>query len=288
MRMCPPRFLSLFALAATLATGSSAATPPTAGTITSSPAFVEQEDPVIFVPGALAGSDPQIWTLLWALNNGDKDATVRLITKWDPAGEHDLALADPVTIAAGGTAYIYKHAFPDPSDAVQFLALSVPPGVVIRPMLHRTNAGDSAGALTLPVFTSLVPANTRSVAGSFRSSYAECVAGARRRLNITLLNAGDVSATFHVAVAIRTNGIKVGPPDDRETRTTSDYLVPPRTVRQINAVPYDVDAFCDGWQWGMAWVEIIADQPYLAYASTVRNDESGILPYEVFPALTGQ
>lgn len=288
MRMRPPYFLSLFAFAATLATVSPAATLPAVEAISSSPTLVEQEDPVVFVPGAFSGSNPQIWTLLWALNNSDKDATVRLITKWDPAGEHDLALADPVTIAAGGTDYIYKHTFPDPSNAVQFLALSLPPGVVIRPMLHRTNAGDSAGDLTLPVFTSLVPANTRSVAGSFRSAYSECVAGARRRLNITLFNAGYEWATFHVAVANRTNGIRIGPPDDRETRETFDYLVPPRTVRQINAVPYDVEAFCGGWQWGMAWVEIIADQPYLAYASTVRNDESGVLPYEVFPALTGR
>jgi hypothetical protein len=38
----------------------------------------------------------------------------------------------------------------------------------------------------------------------------------------------------------------------------------------------------------MVWVEITADQPYLAYASTVRQDAPGVLPYEVFPAVTGQ
>ncbi len=260
-----------------------------ANAATANPPGVADLDPsTVFVPGALAGSDPQLWTPIWALNNGSESATVRLLTKWDPAGEHDLSLVDPLNIAPGDTAYLIHHTYPDPQQAVQFLALSVPPGVVIRPMLQRSNAGDSAGALTLPIFTSFVPANTKSVAGNFRSSYAECVpSGVPRRLNVTLFNAGDVAATFHVAVATRTNGIQVGPPEDRLTRTDFDYVVLPRTVRQINAVPYDVDSLCEGWLWGMGWVEVTADQPYLAYASTVRQDGPGILPYEVFPALTG-
>jgi len=274
------RFLAPIAVAAAVLSASAATADPSGA--------ADPKSQTVYVPGALAGSDPQIWTLIWALNNGSESALVRPLTKWDPAGEHDLSLADPLAIAPGGTAYLISDTVPDPQQAVQFLALSVPAGVVIRPMLQRSIAGNSAGALTLPFFTSLVPANTRSVAGNFRSSYVECTPpGTPRRLNVTLFNAGDVEATFHVAVATRTNGIRVGPPEDRETRTDFDYVVPPRTVQQINAVPYDVGALCEGWLWGMGWVEITADQPYLAYASTVRQDGPGILPYEVFPALTG-
>lgn len=273
------RFLaSTVAAAATLFASSARSSPP--GDV--------GQAATIYVPGALAGTNPQIWTPIWVMNNGSTSATVRLLTKWDTLGEHDLSLVDPVTFAAGDATYLYQHTFPDPGLGVQFLALSVPPGLVIRPVLHRTNAGDSAGDLTLPVFTSLVPANTKSVAGNFRSSWAECQpSAAPRRLNVTLFNPSDVPANFRVTVAFRSNGITTGPPDT-ESRRDFDYVVLPRSVRQINAVPYEPSLFCAGYQWGMGWVEVTADQPYLAYASTVREDGTGILPYEVFPALTGQ
>lgn len=240
------------------------------------------EAQTVYVPGALAGSHPAIYSVIWALNNGGSDATIRTLTKWDPDGEHDLGRRNPVTLAPGEATYLYVDTSPDPWEAVQFLALSVPPGVVIRPFLERVDAsGDFAGALTLPTFTSFVPPGTKTIAGNFRWSYAECVAGIRRRLNVTLFNAGDVSAEFHVDVATRSEG-------SDPYRTDFDYLVPPHTVRQINGVPYYDRVLCGGWGSDMGWVEITADQPSLAYASTVRQDAPGILPYEVFPALTGR
>ena len=243
-------------------------------------------NPVVYVPGALAGSNPQIWTVVWAHNNGSEDGTVQLLTKWDPSGEHDLTLNEPVTIAAGDGAYLYLHTHPTPWEGVQFLSLSVTPGIVIRSLLQRTQGGDSAGALTLPTFSSLVPAGARTVAGSFRTSHAECPpSGVPRRLNVTLFNAGDAPATFHVVVATRSDGTRQG---GSENRTDSDYVVPARSVRQINGVPYDLAVLCAASSWPVSWIEITADQPYLAYASTVRQDAPGILPYEVFPALTGQ
>lgn len=292
MRSPTFRILTPIVAAAAIATLSSAATLPTVSESTITPNPVDQGQlsaPIrtVYVPGALAGSDPQIWTVVWAHNNGSSDATVRLLTAWDPAGEHDLTLNDPITIAAGDAAYLYAHTHPSPREGVQFLALSLAPGITIRPLLQRTQGEDSAGALTLPTFTDLLPAGTTTIAGNFRSSHAECApSGVPRRLNVTLFNAGDAPATFHVVVQTRDNGIDTGPSYPGRP-TEADYLVPGRSVRQINGVPYDVDVLCGGRGWEMGWVEITADQPYLAYASTVRQDAPGILPYEVFPALTG-
>ena len=293
MRARTFRFLAPTVAAAAIATVASAATLPTVSASTRPPTVIDEglssvSMPTVYVPGALAGSDPQIWTTVWAQNNGSKDATDRLLTKWNPAGEHDLTLNDPVTIGAGAAAYLYAHTVPDPREAVQFLALSVTPGIVIRPLLQRIQGRDFAGTLTLPTFTSYVPAGTKTIAGNFRSSHAECApSGVPRRLNITLFNAGDAPATFHVVVETRDNGIDTGPSHAGKP-TEADYLVPGHSVRQINGVPYDVGVLCGGRDCEIGWVEITADQPHLAYASTVRQDVSGILPFEVFPALTGQ
>jgi hypothetical protein len=237
----------------------------------------------VYVPGAFAGTDPQIWTAVWAYNNESTVATIRTLTAWDRDGEHDLSQFPPVTIPPRDALDISSS--PTPSEGVQFLALSVPPGFVIRPLLHRVSGGDSAGELTLPVFTSLVPAGATSVAGNLRSSHAECApSGVPRRLNVTLFNAGDEPANFHVVV--QTRSIATDDPN-LAGRTAADYVVPPRTVRQINGVAYDARALCGDRGLDVGWVEITADQPYLAYASTVRRDAPGVLPYEVFPALTG-
>ncbi len=243
----------------------------------------------LYVPGALAGSDPQIWTDIWAHNNGSAEGVVRFLSVWDAAGAHDIPASEAVPIAAGDAIVLVGHTHPNAGQSVQFLAFSVTPGIVIRPRLRRSQGGDSAGALTLPTFTSVVPANSKTIAGSFDISWAECsVFGAARHLNVTLLNAGDAPGTFHVIVQTRDHGIDTRPSHSGEP-TVVDYLVPARSVHQINDVPYDLPALCGKDRtWAMGWVEITADQPYLAYASTVRQDAPGVLPYEVFPAVTGQ
>lgn len=245
--------------------------------------------PTFYVPGALAGSDPQIWTDIWAHNNGSTEGVVRFLTVWDAAGAHDIPESESVPLAAGEAIVLAKHTHPNAGQSVQFLAISVTPGIVIRPRLRRSQGEDSAGALTLPAFTSLVPAGTKSIAGSFDMSWAECGPfGAPRRLNVTLLNAGDEPATFHVVVETRDHGIETRPNNPGEP-TVIDCVVPARSVCQLNDVPYDVGVLCgNGRTWAMGWVEITSDQPYLAYASTVRQDAPGVLPYEVFPAVTGK
>lgn len=282
---------SLALVVATLAIppASSAAAPATGGDEARPRAVAEGTPAPVYVPGALAGDDPQIWTFVWAQNNGSTDAVVRPLVRWSPSGEHDLAKSDPVTIAPGDAKYLYVHTVPDPWDAVQFLALSVPPGVVLRAALQRVQAADFAGTLTLPTFSALVPAGTRTIAGNFRTSWAECAPpGVPRRLNVTLFNAGDAPATFHVVVRTRDHGIDTGPPSRSGEPAEADYVVPARTVRQVNDVPYDVGVLCSRPGWEMGWVEITADQAYLAYASTVREAAAGILPYEVFPAVAGR
>ena len=289
MRLHGIRCLSLIVATLTMPSPARAAEPRTVGGEDPPQAAVDATPPPVYVPGALAGDDPQIQTFAWAQNNGSTDAVVRPLVKWNPSGEHDLALSDPVTIAPGDAKYLYVHTVPDPRDAVQFLALSVPPGVVIRAALQRVQAADFAGTLTLPTFTALVPAGTRTIAGNFRASWAECMPpGVPRRLNVTLFNAGDAPATFHVVVRTRDHGIDTGPPSRSGEPTEADYVVPARTVRQINDVPYDVSVLCSHPGWEMGWVEITADQAYLAYASTVREAAAGILPYEVFPAVAGR
>lgn len=289
MRRHRIRSLALVVAALAIPAVSPAASPATGGGEDAPRAAADAALPPVYVPGALAGDDPQIWTFVWAQNNGSADAVVRPLATWSPSGEHDLAQSDPVTIAPGDAKYLYLHTVPDPRDAVQFLALSVPPGVVIRAALQRVQAADFAGALTLPTFTSLVPAGTRTIAGNFRASWAECLPpGVPRRLNVTLFNAGDVAATFHVTVLTRDHGIDTGPPSRQGEPTEAEYVVPARTVRQVNGVAYDVGVLCSRPGWEMGWVEITADQPYLAYASTVREAAPGVLPYEVFPAVAGR
>ncbi|HMM34669.1 MAG TPA: hypothetical protein PKA62_08035, partial [Thermoanaerobaculia bacterium] len=136
---------------------------------------------------------------------------------------------------------------------------------------------ESLGRLELPIFGALFPAGMTAVAGDVSLSASECAEGAtnRRRVNLTLFNAGDAAATFRVSAVSATSG-PGGPAAEKE------YAVPASSIVQFNELSLEGLPVCAA---GGAWFRITGDQPFLAYLSTVRPETlPGVLPYEIFPA----
>jgi hypothetical protein len=165
------------------------------------------------------------------------------------------------------------------------LALSAPGRFAFRATLERLEdvpegspkVPESYGRIELPVFTSLVPAGLTAVAGDVALTPTECSgpAESRRRVNLTIFNAGEKGATFTVVGT----AVSAGPGAPGAAQT---YTVPARSLVQFNALPVDAFPVC---QPGGAWLRITGDQPFLAYVSTARPQTvPGILPYEIFPA----
>lgn len=236
-----------------------------------------------WVPGVLSG--PELNTLASSLalyNNGEKAAVLRALASFDTAGTVDLTGSEEVNIPTG-TGLVFATPPVREGQTQHFFHFAVSPGVVIRPALERIVADSSMGKLTLPLFTQPVPAGTKTIAGDTALSAAECIPPyVARRLNVTLLNLGKAEATF-VVKAVTSGGI-AGPGSERPVDPVA-VVVPAGTVRQINGLPLDTAALCDH---ASGWVEIAADQPYLAYVSTVRPDTLKVLPYEVLPARAEQ
>jgi len=239
----------------------------------------EVKDPLVtvYVPGVGTSNHLRLASSVAAFNNGAREAVARYVASYDGEGMRDLSGSAPIVLAPGDGAVLDTR--PQGSgQAVQFLAVAVSPGVSLHPALERFTPAQSLGRLALPSFTAPFAAGTTTVAGNVILSSGECnVPEIARRLNLTLFNAGTASATFRVDVVTR--GGSPGPGGERASDV--EVVVPAKSVRQLNNIALDAASLCAG---ASAWLQITADQPYLAYASTVRPDDDGILPYEVFPA----
>lgn len=220
---------------------------------------------------------------LTAFNNTERSGTVTVLAAWDALGAWDPA-TDPVEIETNAAALVPSDDL-RPGQPVQMLRLEAPVGFAFRATLERLEmvpegspkVPESLGRVELPIFTSLVPAGGTAVAGDVSLSPSECAAGpeARRRVNLTLFNAGDAKATFQVV------GVTVVPGPGGSAPPLT-FEVPARSLIQFNALPIENLPVCEQ---GGAWFRITGDQTFLAYVSTVRpQTDPGILPYEIFPA----
>ena len=160
------------------------------------------------------------------------------------------------------------------------LSLAAPRRVALRATLERLETvpdgfpkvPESLGRVELPVFTELFPAGSTAVAGDVSLSALECASGpeARRRVNLTLFNAGTETATFGVSAnSVMTASRRRQPASSSTKSRRSPSSSSTRSRSQGLPV-------CDA---GGAWFRITGDQPFLAYISTVRPENlAGVLP----------
>lgn len=237
----------------------------------------------VYVPGFFApGAAISMASTLTAYNNTDKNVTIEFAGAWDGLG----AAETPADVPVGpNSAVVLESRKLREGQHVQMLAITAPRRVALRATLERletvpeelAKVPESLGRLELPVFGELFPAGMTAVAGDVSLSASECADGAtsRRRVNLTLFNAGEADATFHVSTVSAMTGPGL-PSMERE------YTVPAASVVQFNELPLQGLPVCLA---GGAWFRITGDQPFLAYISTVRPETlPGVLPYEIFPA----
>ncbi len=238
----------------------------------------------VWLPGfAATGETYSLASTLTAFNNADNAATVTYVGAWDALGESRVPA--PVELKAQAAGILDSRPLRE-GQAVQMLSLRIPRRVALRATLERLESVPEGlpkvpaplGRLELPVFTEIFPAGSTAVAGDISLSPLECASGpeARRRVNLTLFNAGTETATFSVSAVSVMTGPGGGSPPERV------YEVPAKSLVQFNALSLAGLPVCDA---GGAWFRISGDQPFLAYISTVRPENvPGVLPYEIFPA----
>ena len=249
-------------------------------------AFAVAEPPtaLLWIPAFSAKSDGYVLASnLTSFNNGDRSGEVATLAAYDALGRRDPGRA-PVAIESGNAALVPTTGLRD-GQAVEMLALSAPGRFAFRATLERLEdvpaplpkVPESYGRVELPVFTSLVPAGLTAVAGDVSLTPPECSgpAEARRRVNLTIFNAGEEEGAFEVVGT----AVSSGPGGSGAPQS---FTVPAQSLVQFNNLPLEAFPVC---QPGGAWFRITGDQPFLAYVSTARPQTvPGILPYEIFPA----
>lgn len=186
---------------------------------------------------------------------------------------------------------------PYPERGMGFLELHVSPGVVLSANVQRVTERCEVGApncinlvhgqVSIPCYRALFPAGSVAVSGSVElGQFGLSQIGyppeveRRRRMNVTLFNAGETPATF----VVRTfpHHLSATPLAEQTV------VVEPKDVFQVNGFPVPTEAsistqtFNGGTQ---IWVTITADQPFLSYVSTIFSAvEPGDLPFQVYPS----
>lgn len=243
------------------------------------------EESVFWVPGfAARGSVGSLASTLSAFNNSGQTATVTMTGAWDALGERVLPEVE-TTLAAGEGASFDTRAL-RPGQQVQMLAFRAPTRMTLRATLERLETVPEGlpkpplalGRVELPVFTELVPAGMTAVAGDVSFSAEECgeAPAVRRRVNLTVFNAGKETASF----------VLDAPNGSGDGSYPMKYDVPASSLVQFNDVPTAGLPVCSP---GGAFLSVTANQPFLAYVSSSRPETvPGVLPYEIFPALIGR
>jgi hypothetical protein len=211
-----------------------------------------------------------------------------------PAGEGDVLASGKAGLMSAGSCDSPE------TGCVAIAELRVEDGVAVRNTLERSylvGAGCfpvpatgelSQGRVPLPVFEGLHLAGTIAACGDvmpFNAGGEQICSNVKdqkyvRRLNLTLFNGGKAPATF----VVKGYRSVFEPPTVVFTAT---YGLGPETVTQVNSFyvpPIPVD--CDPHEENL-WFTITADQPFLAYISTIFDDAGpGVNPYQIYPALT--
>ena len=280
----------------------------------SRPALAESaEEVTYFVPlvGVLSqiipgpqGPTYVYWTSSTGVfNNGPSPAMVHVKAAYGGG----LWIASPppclnYQLRAGGGSSLGGCVFGPPGDGGNgFIEIDVEPSIVVTADIQRLlNVPNcvigsidgygliSQGSAPLPVYRGFFSAESTVVAGpvdlgSFDGP-GTCITGPathRRRVNVTLFNGGTSEATFTVtAIPLRASSAPI-------YETHAD--VPPRDVRQLNAIPIPVSSDLP-YEFGYdirVWLRITATQPFLAYVSTIfEGGEPGTNAVTVYEAKT--
>jgi hypothetical protein len=184
-----------------------------------------------------------------------------------------------------------------PNPGVAMLVMRATPGVLfgaeVQKVRFRCGCAISLdctpipqGQATVPVFRGLFPSGATAISGPVElgnfqlpSECASTTQQYRRRVNVTLFNGGDSTATFRVWET----------PNhfSSETLYSREVTVGPKEVLQLNSFPVPTT-----WDLNLTavnggnriWINVTADQPFLSYVSTVFDDpEAGALPFQVYP-----
>jgi hypothetical protein len=184
-----------------------------------------------------------------------------------------------------------------PSPGVAFLALQAPSEAIFSAdvaWVHRYCGcteldciESPQGQASLPVYRGTFPAGSTAIAGPVelgslvRSSLCASVRDVyRRRVNVTLFNAGDRAASFKISeLAVRVKSTPL---------YESVVQVGAKEVLQVNSISVPTESSNDTFgspSGDSIWFEVTADQPFLYYVSTVFDDPGpGALPFQVYPA----
>jgi hypothetical protein len=185
---------------------------------------------------------------------------------------------------------------PYPERGVGFLEVRTSPGVVfsadVERVTQRCEVGAPncisflLGAVNIPFYRALFPAGSVAISGAvelgqFGLSQSGFPPGTerRRRMNVTLFNAGNVPATFVVRTLPHNFGA--------EPLVEQTVVVASKDVFQVNGFPVPTESSnqLTSVHGSAIWVTISADQPFLSYVSTIFNAvEPGDLPFQVYPS----
>ncbi len=200
------------------------------------------------------------------------------------------------TVPPGQGGYVGACISIPPRNGLAMLVLETSRTLIARPTVSLVHlppfgyCGPGAlevpqGRVPLPVFENLFPAGSTVAFGEIdlgNPSIGYCASGNQRyprRVNVTLFNGGDAPASFRIRVKAGVNR-----PEDFYEQTVS---VGPKEIIQVNRLPLDLDEVAsrtEGESVAPAWVLLTADQPYIAYVSSVFDDpEPGAMPMEVYP-----
>lgn len=179
-----------------------------------------------------------------------------------------------------------------PERGVGFLEVRTSPGVVfyadVERVTQRCEVGApncisfSHGGVNIPAYRALFPAGSVAISGAVEiGQFGSPEFERRRRMNVTLFNAGDAPATF----VVRTfpHNFATGPLAEQTV------IVESKDVLQVNGFPVPTESSSSGELTSVhgsaIWVTITADQPFLSYVSTIFNAvEPGDLPFQVYPS----
>jgi hypothetical protein len=181
--------------------------------------------------------------------------------------------------------------------AIGFVGIEASMGVVVSAHIERVidrypcpDAGVgsfalvSRGRAAAPVYSSLFPSGSTVICGDVDLGSvntpvrcADPAERARARINVTLLNAGSVAATFRIAVY----------PGAAQGQPIAEYslVVPASSIVQENDLPIPTNVLSISQSSARVWIAVSSTEPFLAYASGVLTDSVANANYfQVYPA----
>lgn len=250
--------------------------------------------PVFYAPAPTRSTGTSLPTFTaWssrvqAYNTRETPGYVQTVDRFPSFGPAPC-LSDPVPVLPHNAEY-YLGNCGDAQGALAFIKVEVSSGVVLGANVVKVDGLYGCGfgfqqfvidqgRAPLPVFSSLFPAGATTIAGDVGLGSSWTCAAAigedyRRRVNLTILNAGGEEAV----VFVRVLPIRPSAP-----LLEISYSIPARQVQQFRL---PIPDFPTGAAYeNMAWVEVTSTQPYLSYVSTIfENGQPGSQPFEVFPS----